>query len=78
MTNKINFVIIVIENESEGRKMVFFIKVCLVIIFVGGTFGFALDKYDRIQRDRRYSRIDFLLKHPNYTEDEDGNLIKRQ
>lgn len=57
--------------------MVFFIKVCIIIIIVSGILGFALDKYDRIQRDRRFSRINFLLNHPNYTEDEDGNLIKR-
>lgn len=58
--------------------MVFFIKVCIIIIIVGGILGFVVDKYDRVQRDRRFSRIDFLRKHPNYTEDEKGNLIKRQ
>ena len=57
--------------------MVFFIKVCIIIIIASGILGFTLDKYDRIQRDRRFSRINFLLNHPNYTEDEDGNLIKR-
>ena len=58
--------------------MVFFIKVCIIIIIVGGILGFVVDKYDRVQRDRRFSRIDFLRNHPNYTEDENGNLIKRQ
>lgn len=58
--------------------MVFFIKVCAIIVVAGGILGFVVDKYDRIQRDRRFSRIEFLLKHPNYTEDEYGNLIKRQ
>ena len=57
--------------------MVFFIKICIIIIIASGILGFTLDKYDRIQRDRRFSRINFLLNHPNYTEDEDGNLIKR-
>ena len=58
--------------------MVYFIWICCIFIIISGIIGFIIDWYDKIQRDRRFSRIDFLQKHPNYYEDEDGKIYKRQ
>lgn len=35
-----------------------------------------LDKYHKVQCERRCNRIMWLAKHPNYREDENGNLYK--
>ena len=58
--------------------MAYFIWICCIFIIISGIIGFVIDWYDKIQRDRRFSRIDFLRKHPKYYEGEDGKIYKRQ
>lgn len=58
--------------------MLHFIWVCAIIITIAGIGSYIIDWYDNLQRTRRFSRIDFLRKHPNYYEGEDGKIYKRQ
>lgn len=56
--------------------IVFGVFLGLYVVLAG--IAHLIDFKDKVDRKRTRNRMVFLANHPNYTEDDEGNLVKRQ
>ena len=73
MTKIKKFVIIIIENEREGKRMSP-VTVLAIIMGVIGVIMIITDIAETTAESRFFHRQDWLKRHPQYKEDRDGNL----
>ena len=56
--------------------IIFGIFLGLYVVLAG--VAHLIDLKDEVDKKRIRNRMVFLANHPNYTEDDEGNLVKRQ
>lgn len=78
MTKNKIFDIIIIENESEGNKMIecVIFLISLIVLGIGGMAVTFVDYIDRIHYKRTESKRKFLRTHKGYGLDSKGKIVK--